>query len=84
MDGAKAHVKAWDEIENLGPNRIQMHGQKTPFIRFVKQPANSPDTNVLDLCFFRSLANLVLTKGNGQTRIKYLATSFPGRLFSGP
>ena len=36
-----------------------MHGQKTPIIRFVKQPANSPDTNVLDLCFFRSPAKLV-------------------------
>ena len=36
-----------------------MHGQKTPIIRFVKQPANSPDTNVLDLCFFRSLGKLV-------------------------
>ena len=59
MDGAKAHVKAWDEIEELAATRIQMHGQKTPIIRFVKQPANSPDTNVLDLCFFRSLGKLV-------------------------
>ena len=59
MDGAKAHIKAWDEIEKLAATRIQMHGQKTPVIRFVKQPANSPDTNVLDLCFFRSLGKLV-------------------------
>ena len=59
MDGARAHVKAWDEIKKLGAKRIQMYGQKTPIIRFVKQPANSPDTNVLDLCFFRSLAKLV-------------------------
>ena len=59
MDGAKAHVKAWDDIEELAATRIQMHGQKTPIIRFVKQPANSPDTNVLDLCFFRSLGKLV-------------------------
>ena len=35
MDGAKAHVKAWDEIEELAATRIQMHGQKTPIIRFV-------------------------------------------------
>ena len=59
MDGAKAHVKAWDKIEELGATRVQMDGQKTPIIRFVKQPANSPDTNVLDLCFFRSLGKLV-------------------------
>ena len=59
MDGAKAHVKAWDEIEKFAATRIQMNGQKTPIIRFVKQPANSPDTNVLDLCFFRSLGKLV-------------------------
>ena len=32
---AKAHVKAWDEIEELAATRIQMHGQKTPIIRFV-------------------------------------------------
>ena len=52
MDGVKAHVKVWDEIEKLGANRIQMHSQRTPIVKFVKQPANSPDTNVLDLCFF--------------------------------
>ena len=52
MDGPKAHVKVWDEIEQLAATRIQMYSKKTPIIRFVQQPANSPDTNVLDLCFF--------------------------------
>ena len=59
MDGAKAHVKPSAEIEKLAATRIQMHGQKTPIIRFVQQSTNSPDTNVLDLCFFRSPAKLV-------------------------
>jgi hypothetical protein len=70
MDGAKAHVKAWDEIEKLAATRIQMHGQKTPIIRFVKQPANSPDTNVLDLCFFCSLGmSYRRTKGSSNKGI---------------
>ena len=59
MDGARAHVKVWDESEKLAANRIQMHAQKTFIIRFVKRQENSPDTNVLDLCFFQSLAKLV-------------------------
>ena len=59
MDGPKACFKAWDEIEKFAATRVHMYGQKTPIIRFVKQPANSPDTNVLDLCFFRSLGKLV-------------------------
>ena len=62
MDGARAHVKFWDELNELGARRRQIDGQKTPIIRFVRQPANSPDTNVLDLCFFRSLAKLVSKK----------------------
>ena len=30
-----------------------------PLIKFVLQLANSPDTNLNDLCFFRSLSKLV-------------------------
>ena len=30
-----------------------------PLIKFVLQPANSPDTNLNDLCFFRSLSKFV-------------------------
>jgi len=62
MDGARAHVKFWEDLVELGARRRQIDGQKTPIIRFVKQPANSPDTNLLDLCFFRSLAKLVSKK----------------------
>ena len=62
MDGARAHVKFWEDLVKLGAGRRQINGQKTPIIRFVRQPANSPDTNVLDLCFFRSLAKLVSKK----------------------
>jgi len=62
MDGARAHVKFCDELNELGARRRQIDGQKTLVIRFVRQPANSPDTNVLDLCFFRSLAKLVSKK----------------------
>ena len=59
MDGARAHVKVWDESEKLAANRIQMHAQNTFIIRFVKRQGNSPDTNVLDLRFFQSLTKLV-------------------------
>ena len=62
MDGARAHVKFWEDLVELGARRRQIDGQKTPIIRFVKQPANSPDTNLLNLCFFRSLAKLVSKK----------------------
>ena len=62
MDGARAHVKLWEDLVKFGAMRRQINGQKTPIIRFVRQPANSPDTNVLDLCFFRSLAKLVSKK----------------------
>jgi hypothetical protein len=59
LDGARAHVKVLKDLNEFGARRRQIDGQKTPVIRFVRQPANSPDTNVLDLCFFRSLAKLV-------------------------
>ena len=59
MDGARAHVKFWEDLKELGARRRQIDGQKTPVIRFVRQPANSPNTNVLNLCFFRSLVKLV-------------------------
>ena len=59
LDGARAHVKVLKDLNKFGARRRQIDGQKTPVIRFVRQPANSPDTNVLNLCFFRSLVKLV-------------------------
>lgn len=39
-------------------------------IKLIQQPPNSPDMNVLDLCFFRSLQSL--TDGRAPTTIKEL------------
>ena len=36
--------------------QLQIKGQKAPRVKFVVQPANSPDTDLNDLCFFPSLA----------------------------
>jgi hypothetical protein len=51
MDSAKAHVdkRVQDAITAVCVAR-------RPHITFVKQPTKSPDTNLLDLCFFRSLS----------------------------
>lgn len=56
MDGARPHVS---QMQDAGAERRQFKGQKAPRVKFVLQPANSPDTNVNDLCFFRSLARKV-------------------------
>ena len=55
MDGARPHVKRKSDLELAGKKRKRIDGKHMPSIKFVLQPANSPDTNLNDLCFFRSL-----------------------------
>jgi len=59
MDGARPHVKCKDALNAAGARRKRVNGKQMPLIKFVVQPANSPDTNLNDLCFFRSLPKLV-------------------------
>jgi len=59
LDGASPHIRRWRDLQDAGAERRQIRGQKAPRVKFIKQPANSPDTNVNDLCFFRSLARQV-------------------------
>lgn len=59
LDGARPHVSRWQHLQHAGAERRQIKGQKAPHVKFVLQPANSPDTNLNDLCFFRSLAREV-------------------------
>ena len=54
MDNARPHAGKG----NL--DRLNEYGATlTPKVEFVLQPANSPDTNINDLCFFNSLASAV-------------------------
>ena len=59
MDNARPHVKRIADLERIGKKRKRINGKQKPLIKFVLQPANSPDTNLNDLCFFRSLSTLV-------------------------
>ena len=59
MDNARPHVKRIADLERIGKTRKRINGKQMPLIKFVLQPANSPDTNLNDLCFFRSLSKLV-------------------------
>ena len=59
IDGARPNVRQWDDLQEAGAERRQIGGKQAPRVKFVLQPANSPDTNVNDLCFFRSLARHV-------------------------
>jgi len=59
MDNARPHVKRIADLERIGKKRKRIKGKQMPLIKFVLQPANSPDTNLNDLCFFRSLSKLV-------------------------
>ena len=54
MDNARAHIGGdlVDEVNAFGAT-------KKPKVRIELQPANSPDTNINDLCFFSSLASAV-------------------------
>ena len=57
-DNAKPHASTWDAtIESV----CQSHGWD---IQIVSQPPNSPDCNVLDLGFFRSLQTLQLKRNS--------------------
>ena len=59
MDNARPHVKRIADLERIGKTRKRINGKQMLLIKFVLQPANSPDTNLNDLCFFRSLSKLV-------------------------
>jgi len=59
MDNARPHVKRKAHLEVAGKRRKRINGKQMPLIKFVLQPANSPDTNLNDLCFFRSLSKFV-------------------------
>ena len=57
MDNAKPHAGCG----NL--TKLNEYGATlTPKVVFILQPANSPDTNINDLCFFNSLASAVSKK----------------------
>ena len=59
MDNARPHVKRKADLEVAGNRRKRINGKQMPLIKFVLQPSNSPDTNLNDLCFFRSLSKFV-------------------------
>ncbi len=59
MDNARPHLKRKTHLEVAGKRRKRINGKQMPLIKFVLQPANSPDTNLNDLCFFRSLSKFV-------------------------
>ena len=59
MDNARPHVKRILDLKVAGKRRKRIDGKQMPLIKFVLQPANSPDTNLNDLCFFRSLSKFV-------------------------
>ena len=59
MDNARPHVKRIADLEHFGKKRKRINGKQIPLIKFVLRPANSPDANLNDLCFFRLLSKLV-------------------------
>jgi len=64
MDNVRPHVKRIADLELFGKKRKRTDWKQMPLIKFVLQPANSPDTNLNDLCFFRSLSKLVQERSN--------------------
>ena len=60
MDGARPHVKCMDALNAAGKERKRIDGKQAPMIKFVLQPSNSQDSNLNDLCLFRSLSKFVL------------------------
>ena len=59
MDNARPHVKRIADFERFGKKRERTNGKQMPLIKFVLQPANSPDTNLNDLCFFSRYQSFV-------------------------
>uniref|UniRef100_A0ACD5XP25 Uncharacterized protein n=1 Tax=Avena sativa TaxID=4498 RepID=A0ACD5XP25_AVESA len=64
QDNAKPHLLPSDEVFR------QVVAETDLDIELIQQPPNSPDMNVLDLCFFRSLQSL--TDSRAPTSIKEL------------
>jgi hypothetical protein len=62
QDNAKPHVLPHDE------GFRQAVAQTDLDIKLLQQPPNSPDLNVLDLCFFRSLQSLTDTRAPNNIR----------------
>uniref|UniRef100_A0ACD6AN72 Uncharacterized protein n=1 Tax=Avena sativa TaxID=4498 RepID=A0ACD6AN72_AVESA len=56
QDNAKPHLLPSDEVFR------QVVAETDLDIELIQQPPNSPDMNVLDLCFFRSLQSLTNTR----------------------
>ena len=54
VDNARAHIGG-DLVREVNA----FGATKNPKVRIEMQPANSPDTNINDLCFFNSLASAV-------------------------
>ena len=59
MDGARSHTKnaTYERIKQAAENPEE--GQ--PYIEIIFQPANSPDTNLNDLCFFIVLIRMLIS-----------------------
>ena len=57
QDNARTHVKPTD------PVFLQVVSETYLCIQLLQQPANSPDLNGLDLCFFRALQSLTDCRG---------------------
>jgi transposase len=68
MDNARPHVKRKTHLEVAGKRRKRINGKQMPLIKFVLQPANSPDTNLNDLCFFRSLLKFARARTRDRTQ----------------
>ncbi len=68
MDGARPHAKRKGDLELAGQRRKRINGKQMPLIKFVLQPANSPDTNLNDLCFFRSLLKFARARTRDRTQ----------------
>ena len=58
MDNARPHVKRIADLERIGKKRKRIKGNNAAH-EICVTTANSPDTNLNDLCFFRSLSKLV-------------------------
>ena len=68
MDNARPHVKRIADLERIGKKRKRIKGKQMPLMKFVLQPANSPDTNLNDLCFFRSLLKFARARTRDRTQ----------------